>query len=362
MRTINPKPEKDKPQASVRRTAVKGVLLLLLAIALIFYRDTLSEIAKEVRSVTGQELLCSIVLAFLGYWLEGMTIFTMMRAVAPENGARVRDGVFIALVCEFYRLTTLGNGSGFAEIHYLHKKDMETGSATVLTMIQYVMKRTAVMLLGVVGFIYLSHKEAARFLCREYRTFMAAGCLITILIISFFLCVALSLKVTKGLLWIVDRLSSKIKSREENFEKWKEQILLLNSCGKNILGRKQKMVSVILLQTGKLVLFYLIPSFLIGGKIDLTIRECVLVMAVAFMLAGVIPTPSGAGALEFVFLLFFTCFTDSITAASPILIFRFATWVCPAMAGGVLLLGQNIRRTCGGKLDTGDGGTHRWRD
>lgn len=334
MRIINQKPEKDK------KWILKSVLLLLLILSLIFYRDTLKDIAAGIRNVTWNELIISIFFAFLGYFLEGMTISTMMGAVVPR--AKARDGVFIAFVCEFYRLTTLGNGSGIAEIHYLHEKKVEPGSATILTMIQYMMKRTSIMLLGTIGFARLFHKEATRPLCREYAVFMGLGCLITILIILFFLCLALSSKAAGALSWLMDYLALKVKSQEKNFRKWKEQILLLNKSGRSILDQKNRMLGVILLQLGKLTLFYGIPAYLLGGKIDLTAGECILIMAVAFMLSGVIPAPSGAGSLEFVFLLFFTCFTDAGEALPAILIFRFATWICPAVVGGGLLLMHRI--------------------
>lgn len=90
---------------------------------------------EGIRNVTWDELSISIMLSFLGYLLEGLTVSVMMGAVAP--GAKARDGIFIAFVCEFYRLTTLGNGSGIAEIHYLHEKKVEPGSAGYLTFSVY---------------------------------------------------------------------------------------------------------------------------------------------------------------------------------------------------------------------------------
>lgn len=316
--------------------------MLLLLLSVIFYRDTLREIVEGIRQVTGVELMFSILLAFLGYILEGLTIFVMMGSVVPR--AKARDGIFIAFVCEFYRLTTLGNGSGFAEIHYLHEKGVEPGSATVLTMIQYAMKRIAVMLCGLAGFAYLCHGEATKPLGREYMAFVGTGCLVTVLVIAVFLCLVLYSRVADALVWGLDWLSARMKKRAKDLDKWKGQIRLLNRSGMSVLGQKKKMLCVVFLQTGKLALFYMIPACLLHGKIDLTVGACVLVMAAAFMLAGVIPAPSGAGALEFVFLLFFTRFTDSGTAVPAILLFRFTTWICPAVMGGVLLFLGNKKR------------------
>lgn len=328
--------DQESRKKKSRKWIGRGVLLILLMISLFFYRDTLWNIVEGIRRITWRELVVSICLAFLGYSLDGLTISIMMSAVGSR--AKARDGIFIAFVCEFYRLTTLGNGSGIAEIYYLHEKGVEPGSATVLTMIQFALKRVAVMLLGLTGFVYLCHEEVTKPLCSEYGIFVVSGCLIAVIVISFFLGITLYSRVENALVRVLDWLEIRIKQQKKNFEKWKEQIRLLNSSGMCILSQKRKMMCVILLQIGKLMTFYMIPACLLHGKTDLTVGASVLVMAVAFMLAGVIPTPSGVGALEFVFVLFFTCFTDSGTAVPVILLFRFVTWICPAIVGGMFLL------------------------
>ncbi len=258
MKTISQKPKGEGAKASRTKRMIKAALLLLLAVSLFVYRDALRDITVGIRDVTWTELSLGVLLAFFGYLLEGLTISVMMGAVSPRE--RLWDGIFIAYACEFYRLATLGNGSGIAEIHYLHEKGVEPGSATVLTMIQYIMKRAAIMLLGVAGFVCLSHEEGTGALCREYILFLEAGCLITVMVIAVFLCIALSGRVANALSW----------------------------------------------------------------------------------------------ALEFVFLLFFTCFTDAKTAVPAILLFRFATWICPAAAGGLLLsvhgLSAGKRKFCGKEL------------
>ncbi len=344
MKISNRKQKTDKK----RKTAFRAALLLLLVLSLVFYRDSLGNIMEGIRQVTWKELSISVLLALSGYLLEGITVSCMMETVVPRihthGSARgyKRSGIFIAFVCEFYRLTTLGNGSGIAEIHYLTKKNIETGKATTLTMIQYVIKRTAIMLFGVFGFLFLFFGENAGNLCRDYLPFMGAGCLITALVIALFLCITLSPRLAAAALYLLDRLRLKIPSGEETFHKWGEQITLLNRSGKEILLKKKKTAGVLCLQSAKLVLFYSIPACFLFGKTALTVSECVFLMAVAFMLAGVIPAPSGAVSLEFVFLLFFGHFADYQSAVTGILLFRFATWICPAAVGGIMLAGQRV--------------------
>ena len=66
-------------------------------------------------------------------------------------------------------------------------------------------------------------------------------------------------------------------------------------------------------------------------------------MTVSYMLAGVIPAPSGIGSLEFVFLLFFNEFTDSSINIPAILLFRFAIWIVPFFVGGFIVIIDKIK-------------------
>ncbi len=350
----------------------KILICCLLLTAAFFYRDSLAEIFQGIRQAEPAAVLMSAMLSMAAYFVEGMTIACMAGAVIPsgfcerdlplrprsqacavqdpawaeappnENAGQagplsVRQGIRITFLCEFYRMITLGNGSGFAEIHYLHKNGMEAGSAAVLTMIQYMLKRTAVMLLGTFGFAVLWREGDTRAVCREYALFMAAGCGVTAGVILVFTALALSDRVASWAERLLEQLSRKLPSWEKRFSKWKEQIRLLNRSGKDFLKQKRRSLCALALQIVKMLLFYSIPASLLFGKTGISFAESILLMAVAYMLSGIIPAPSGAGALEFVFLLFFSRFTDSGRALSVILLFRFATWVLPFGIGGGLM-------------------------
>ena len=124
---------------------------------------------------------------------------------------------------------------------------------------------------------------------------------------------------------------------------WRVLIILLNRSGKAILGQKKRMLCAVLIQMGKLLLFYGIIAYLLKGATEMGAGMCILLMALAFMLSGVIPAPSGAGALEFVFLLFFSRFVNTGAAVTAMLVYRFATWIFPAAVGGVFLAADRRR-------------------
>lgn len=343
MKTISPDPRPDerKPGKVFWKSSGFWVILLLLAGASVFYKDSWQDIWVGIRQITRRELICCILLSVAAYFLEGMTIACMMSTVM--SSLPVKKGTGIAYLCEFYRLITLGNGSGFAEIYYLHRYKIETGTATALTMLQYICKRTAVMMLGGVGFTVLLFRYDTQMLCKEYAGFMAAGCVISLTVIALFLCIALSNKIVGVIIRFMEWTAVRKPGWQKRLNAWKEQIALLNQSGRIVLRQRNKITYAILLQTGKLVLFYTVPAYFLRGsvRVQSALPEflvCMLLMSVAYMLSGVIPAPSGVGSLEFVFLLFFSGVAGPQTAVPAILVFRFVTWIVPFMIGGVINL------------------------
>ena len=83
-------------------------------------------------------------------------------------------------------------------------------------------------------------------------------------------------------------------------------------------------------------------GFWTEGQGSLPAVADILLMAVVYMLAGVIPAPSGIGSLEFVFWLFFSPSVGGQAAISAILVFRFATWFMPFVMGAVLVTAREL--------------------
>lgn len=342
MKTINQKQTGNKKSKSVRSAVQLLFWLLLLSLALFIYRDSFRDIMAGLRQVTWLHILISVLLSIAYYILEGITIHSMASMIVLQDS--VWNGIAIAFQCEFYRLITLGSGAGIAEIHYLHKNGIEPARGTMLTMLQYIMKKTGIMVLGVLGFAGLYRNENTINVCEQYAGFLGAGCVITVIIVLFLLFIALSPSVMLWVIWIMDKITQRVPSLSEKTNFLKEQMTALNQTGKIIFCQKKRLAWIILLNLIKLAAMYCIPAYLLYGKSQLTPAECFMLMAVVYMLSGVIPAPSGVGSLEFVFLLFFGVFADSSVVVPAVLVFRFATWILPFAIGGVLLLINKISK------------------
>lgn len=339
MKTTN-KSNKDRHPISKRLISSLFVLLLLV-IALLAYRDSLKEIFEGITRVSPSSLFICTLLSTLFYLLEGMIVYRM--AVLSMPAYRFASAVATVYRCEFYRLITFGSGTGIAEIHYLHKSGIESAAAAGLSILQFVMKKIGIALLGILGFLLLYFSPAARELCRSYLVFLAAGCIITAAIILFLLSLILSDSIMNFVLVLTDKLADRFPSLREKTTSAKEQITLLNRSGHILFSRKGVSVQVILFNLLKFAAIYVIPAYLLSGQCSLSAACCTAMMAVVYLLAGVIPTPSGMGSLEFVYLLFFGSFADPSATVPSLLVFRFVTWILPFLAGGVICLADKLR-------------------
>ncbi len=335
------KREKGKGKKSKYSGMISLLLVgILLAAALVFYWDSLEDIISGIRALSFYEIVICCLLAGGFFFMEGAVMQGVVRL--SGNAYPLWESIKVAYCCEFYRLITLGSGSGIAQIYYLSKKDIPPAQGTGISMLQFVLKKIAVMLLGVSGFLFLLTSGKMDEICTSYGKYMVVGVLITFVIVVVMLSVAASSKVLQFVNWGCDRLSGKFPSLQKTLQKGKEQAGLLNDTGKVVFRKKGGFLLVLLKSMGMLLMVYLIPAYMFRGQEfpDFFLNVCL--MAVAYMLAGVIPAPSGIGSLEFVFLLLFGFFLPESVTVPAILVFRFVTWIVPFAIGGLIVLLQRI--------------------
>ncbi len=193
------------------------------------------------------------------------------------------------------------SGSGIAEIYYLNSYGVQAGTATGMSLVQYIMYKLAVAAYGIAGFLILTAKGES--CVRGYGKLMLLGCLITVLITAALLFVAIGKRACSV---IFTFLKKKGKGR------WEEKLLALEKqaelCQKEaglLLKNPKKLLCIILLNILKVSFWYAVPWLFLAGKIPLSLPEIMLLTALIQMLAAVIPVPSGIGSVEYVFTLVF---------------------------------------------------------
>jgi len=341
MKTINRTSAKKKKKFLNKVTLKWFLLIALVAFAFWFYKDSMQEIWHGIRSMSLLQIAGSVLLAAVSVITEGLIIRTFACAFSPSFP--LKQGVRIAYLCEFYRMLTLGSGSGVAEILYLQREGISYGRGTGMTLLQYVLKKVGIMVLGITGFAVLLWNGDTGEILRDYRGAMVTGIAITVVIVAALAMVALSVTVKNWLVAILDFIREKVPRQQERLKEWREQLILLNETGKALYAEKKRLAVLLLLEMLKLAVTYMIPVFVLKGKTSLTWAQGILLMAVTYMLSGVIPAPSGIGSLEFVFVLFFGKFALEADAIPAILVFRFSTWLVPFGIGAILYFKEKIK-------------------
>lgn len=322
--------EKNRKKRN-RRWLELGVFVLLLGFVIIRYRSYLMDGLREIAGISMAEKL-GIFFASAGYMLAEGGIIARMAKVFHVN-MRWRTGVGCAYYCSFARTATFGAGGGAAEIYYLSGEGIEPAYGLDLSLIQYLCHKAAVTFAGVISLLllYPSMEDTAG----KYRNYLVLGTVVAVLVIGAILLVLLSKRIAGWLFWLLDLIGGKKESWKKKTDEWKNQVTLGQRGVKTMLQNKKRLAEVFLLDFIKFFCWFSIPYILYHGSGELTLFTSVGRMAVATVMASVIPVPAGYGALEFVQIMLFEPVLGRSRAVSLAILYRVSTTFFPAAIGGV---------------------------
>lgn len=316
------------------------ILLILLSILLILFPDEIRKILQELQNTRWQILVSISFLALIRFITEGAIIRSAVRGTSEASccSLSLKEGILCAFYCEFFRLFTLGSGSGVAEIYYLSQHGLEPARGTGLSLIQYIIHKLTITLYGIM----------ALFLCRKELRHSLASCVPAICggcILALGICLAILLAATwKGLSDRIFFIGQKTvnhlgKGWPEKWNNLEHQVTHLQEEARLLLHEKKRLLHLFLLNLLKFGCLYMIPwitftpGFISPGK-------SWLLCALIYLLAGVIPAPSGYGSTEFLFLLLYSPFTGTGQAGAAAVLLRIVTSIFPALIGGIVYLLQ----------------------
>lgn len=307
-----------------------GFILLLFGIEVFRLWDYLWESFREIAriSVWGK---IGMFLASTGYMLmEGMAVSRLAKVF--HTNLKWREGVGCAYYCSFVRVMTFGGGAGAAEIYYLSKKGMEPAHAFDTTLIQYLCQKLTVTILGAGSLIFLF--KSIEDVIGKYKYYFVYGVTIAVVIIVAIMLVLLSRRIAELLCVGLDRIGEKKAAWKNKTDQWKEQVMLSQKGVKAMLGEKGILAEMFVWNTLKYFCWFSVP-FLIYGERNMGFWYISAgLMAVATVMASVIPVPGGYGALEFMQLLLFGSVLGRARAVSMVILYRVVTTILPAFIGG----------------------------
>lgn len=315
-----------------------GIVILLLGLILYTFRDMTGPILEQLKKTKAWIILAICVSSTLYELLEGWVTYGLAREYQPAF--TYRKGVESAFYCSFYRTATLGSGAGVAAVYYFNENGIAASKATGMYMVEYVLHKLSIAIFSVI-FLVISFSYMMKHF-GEYSLLLIGGYGVTIIIAVVLVAVCCSVRLHKGLLYIMEKLNRSHKF-DKQLEKVKEQFAILEEATAFLLKRKALLLWTVCKNIVKLAFWYGIPFFVFYGTCEITLLQTLAVTALSMMLAAVIPAPAGIGSTEFIFTMLFASIAGTQTAGAASILYRFATFVFPFLVGAVIVVAQRVR-------------------
>lgn len=316
-----------------------------MLVASYYYKDSVKEVIEGIKELEHGQVIISCLIAVIFFILEGYIISNMSKHINPDF--KWKTGFKIAYLCEFFRVLTLGSGSGVVAIYYLQKNKVSPAKGTGLTVMQFGIKKVAIFVIGIIGYIYMILDSDTNVIIRDYDIYVLFGAIFTFLVAMVMMGLAFSTRLNSLVNLLIDKLMVRFSKKADMFEKWKNEANQLNETGQYLINRPSILSKNLLADCMKLIAIYCIPSYILIGNCNATFVECVMLICVINMVDIIIPVPSGIGSFEFLFVMFMESFASSTDAITAVLVYRFATWIVPFFVGMIIWIFDKIREIKG---------------
>lgn len=308
------------------------IVLLIVALLYIFFRDSFAEGLREMLRVPVRKVVLLLALS-MGYFLaEGGVIAALARSYT--DAVSFGSGVACALYCSFFRLITFGSGSGIAEVYYLNRKGMKGAEATGMSLVQYLIQKITLCLMGAVSFFFCF--TYVRQYIGAYEGYIALAVFVTMLIGAGILLITVWRRGKEQLFGFFHKITAKRVRWDERIRKLEAQADILQEGAGRLYHRKCSLIAALALNLLKYFCWFLTPFVLYGDGERLTLGVSLVLMALATMLAGVIPTPSGYGSLDAMILLLFHPILGEGKLVSLVILYRVVVSLFPFLIGALV--------------------------
>ena len=142
------------------------------------FRDSAGPILEQLTKTSPAVVIGICLMAAVYQIIEG--IITTVLAKQYRSSFAYKNGITNAFLCSFYRVATLGSGSGVAAIIYLGEHGIEYGGGFGLYMIQYALHKISIALFSAIFFVM--NWEFMRNWFGDYAGLLAGGYAVTLVI------------------------------------------------------------------------------------------------------------------------------------------------------------------------------------
>ncbi|MDD7415809.1 MAG: hypothetical protein SPI86_01300 [Treponemataceae bacterium] len=309
----------------MKKNTIKNIiswLLVLVLIVIVFFwkKELIINAFSEISNMRLVPILLCFLFSFGYVFFDGLATQTF-------SGVSFWAAQKSAMFCSFYKLITLGSGSGVAEVYFLSTQGVKAERGTGVMMIQYAVHKTVVTFLGLLSFAVLY--------CRGIETihqrsvFIIVCSILSLLTVSVLIMIAVSKRITSFFIKLIRLI---LKRHPEKAEEFSEKLIAFNTCGKELVRDKKAIVLTFLIDILKMICWYAIPMVIFKSRMDCSVFYCLLMMGLIIMLSGSMFMPAGVGTLEYLFSLFFAQ-DFGVIAATAVILYRFFSMIVPFALG-----------------------------
>lgn len=308
-------------------------VIVLLGIIVYTFRSSAGPIFQQLRTTSFVVLIAVCISSVVYHLIEAWITHSLARRYVPQ--IPYYRTVCCAFYCSFYRLATLGSGSGVAAVYFLGKNGIEYSKGIGLYMVQYVMHKVSIALFS--GIFFLVNWRFMTMYYSDYAVYLILAYMLTAAIAVGLLLFVVSARFHQLLFRIVNHFNRSGKL-DRVMNMLEENCSIMESSTAELVKAKGLLVSMILKNLLKCCFWYGIPFLVLFGTHDLSLLQSLSVTSLSVMTAAVIPTPAGIGSVEIIMTSLIGLIVGVDRAGAITLIYRFATFIFPFFVGGAYVL------------------------
>lgn len=313
---------------------------MIVGIIIYTFRDSAGPILEQLGKTTPAVIIGICAMTVMYHVVEGIITTRLAKQYNPDFNYGM--GITNAFFCSFYRVATLGSGSGVAAIVYLGEHGVEYSKSFGLYMLQYAFHKISIAIYSMILFVFCWNYMSGHF--GDYALLLGAGYLLTVVITLFLILFCCSVRFHKFIFWLLDIINGKLKGRfDASIGMLRQQCQMLEDASNHIMRRKWLVAEMIALNLIRNCFWYGIPYLIFHSQSDITLPQTMAVTSLSVMLAAVLPSPAGIGSTEFVFTSLFSSIVGTGLAGSASLLYRFGTFVVPFLVGAIVVAVRRIR-------------------
>lgn len=318
-----------KKSISIKSILRPAVFFLLVFVIYKFLEDELSNIIEEIQMTRISLIFVIACLGLIFYLVEASNYYILSRSY--KSNLSWFNSLKSSLMSAFYRLISFGFGGGVSTIYYLNDySDMNVGMSSSIFIFQYMTYKASVSLFALLAFLLNMSKINSNY--GVLYKYILIGLGVNLLIILFLLLITVSKRSHQAVI----KLSRKFIKKEDTLKKIEDNLYQLSHAYETFSKEKSSLAKIFLLNFIRLLSLYSIP-YILMIDLGLDYFYALSLMAIIIAIAGVIPSPSGIGSIELLFISIFQPLVGKVAAASAILLYRFAYFIFPGIVGGLIV-------------------------